>query len=211
MTGLDVLGPGRRRRRAGRYALLALLAAPWSLPAQAAGPCPWVVQPHDQLASAAPAAGPAFDIQLDAPVGWAEAFYAFTVTDLEAAWQLVAAPGMPDLRAAGRPLEPVATDEGGLIYRLAPDSLQPETLYVVAAKAPVAELEVIAARIEPARPFTVSALTRGGSDLSGPLPPRRLPGVELKSAANDAPRRASADTPVALASPLVCAYQVAVR
>jgi hypothetical protein len=70
----------------------------------------------------------------------------------------------------------------------------------------VRELEQIDARIEPARPLALSELlpkTRGGSDWSGPLPHRSLPGFEIAGASDPA-------GPL-LADLQICAYQVAMH
>jgi len=46
----------------------------------------------------------------------------------------------------------------------------------------VEELDRLEAAIEPSRPFNVSyAKTRGATDVSGPLPVRSLPGIEIRA------------------------------
>jgi hypothetical protein len=192
---------------AGAALLLALAAG--ADQAQAGPACPWQVQPHLDDAAGRDAAID-YDIVLDGAAPWATAFYGFTVTEVEAAWRLVAEPAMPDLTAQGRPLEAVTTPAGGLAYRIAPDTLAPPTIYLVAARGPIAALEAIDAGLEPAKPVTVSLRSRGGSDVSGPLPHLSLPGVEVKTAAGGAAPRLAALTADDLVWQ-ICAYQVAFR
>jgi hypothetical protein len=184
-------------------ALLALL-----LPdgATAAG-CPWIVQPHAQLASATADTEPGYDIVFDGLYQERLVFYGFTVADLDLAWRLTSPGDLPQLQEHGRALQ--ANEQAdGTAYKIAADTIQPHTIYLVAAPREIAQFEAIGARIEPDRPVAVSMKTRGGSDMSGPLPHRSLPGVEVKAAAEQDAAQvvAQADPPLQ-----ICAYQVALR
>ncbi len=200
-----------RRARIGRLCGLSSLAlvlatAPW--PALAAS-CPWIVQPHAQLASAdASTAGGSYDIVFDGVSQKDTVFYGFTVTDLDLAWQLTNPGELPALQPKARALQVQAAADG-TAYRVAADTLKPHTIYLVATGQPVGELEQLGARIEPERPVAVSFKTRGGSDLSGPLPHRSLPGVEVKAAVDQPP---PAQQVASIAPELqICAYQVALH
>jgi hypothetical protein len=195
------------RQRAARIAraLAAATALVGGQAQAAAAACPWIVQPSEHNAAVASQA-PAFDIVFDGLGQNSKVFYGFTVASLDLAWQLANERALPELAPDGRPLEPRPTPEGTVAYELAPDSIQPHTIYLVAAGSLVRELEQIDARIEPARPLALSQLlpkTRGGSDWSGPLPHRSLPGFEIAGVADRA-------SPV-LADVQICAYQVAMH
>ena len=141
--------------------------------------CPWIVQPHfdDQ--------GGVDDktlvnIIFDGLSEQASYLYGFTVTDLDLAWTLSSQGGFSDLGPHGRALDVTKTDYGRA-FQLSNDSLEPHTVYLVAARSPVDELEHIDAAIEPSQPIKVSFKTRGATDFSGPLPRRSLPGVEIRA------------------------------
>ncbi|HSA80300.1 MAG TPA: hypothetical protein VLE23_05725 [Geminicoccaceae bacterium] len=172
----------------------------------ASAACPWIVQPAGQNMPISAEAPPAFDIVFDGLEEKSKVFYGFTVASLDLAWQLANERVLPALASDGRRLEVALTPHGTTAYLLSPDSIQPHTIYLVAAGSLVRELEQIDARIEPARPLALSQLmprTRGGSDWSGPLPHRSLPGFEI-AGANDQAGPALADVQI-------CAYQVAMR
>ena len=183
----------------------------------ASAACPWIVQPEAETVAADGTATPTFDIVFDGLDQSSKIFYGFTVASLDLAWQLASQGALPPLKADARPLEPKITATGATAYRLAADSIQPSTIYLVAADRVVRELEQIDARIEPARPMAVSELmpqlrpkTRGGTDWSGPLPRRSLPGFEIASAERTpigpkAPEGIGHQT----AAVQICAYQVA--
>ncbi|HEX5795974.1 MAG TPA: hypothetical protein VFY19_09040 [Geminicoccaceae bacterium] len=191
------------RRAAGALALTAALVG--GTAELAAAPCPWIVQPYTENAQVASSA-PTFDIVFDGLGQSSKVFYGFTVASLDLAWQLANERTLPELAPDGRRLEARATPQGTIAYQLSPDSIQPHTIYLVAAGSLVRELEQIDARIEPARPLALSELmpkTRGGTDWSGPLPHRSLPGFEIAGVADRA-------SPV-LADVQICAYQVAMH
>jgi hypothetical protein len=196
---------GRQHARRIACALATATALVGGTANLAAAACPWIVQPSGQNLTIASEA-PAFDIVFDGLGQSSKVFYGFTVASLELAWQLANERALPELAPDGRPLEARATPQGTIAYQLAPDSIQPHTIYLVAAGSLVRELEQIDARIEPARPLALSELlpkTRGGSDWSGPLPHRSLPGFEIAGVAERA-------SPV-LADVQICAYQVAMH
>ena len=171
----------------------------------ASATCPWIVQPYGQAMTVASEA-PAFDIMFDGLGQNSKVFYGFTVASLDLAWQLANERALPALDPDGRRLEPMRTLHGTIAYQLSPDSIQPHTIYLVAAPSLVRELEQIDARIEPVRPLALSQLlpkTRGGSDWSGPMPHRSLQGFEIAGASEQA-------GPL-LADVQICAYQVAMR
>jgi hypothetical protein len=214
-------------RRGGRRvvprlaaALLAASALCGGLAPQATAACPWIVQPSAETEQMSKQE-PAFDIVYDGLEHEAKVFYAFTVASLDLAWQMATEPRLPQLRTDARRLEPKATPLGTTAYQVARDTIQPHTIYLVAASAPLEALEQIDARIEPARPLAVSQLLprmRGGSDWSGPLPPRSLQGYEIASPSSGAAatHAAADDVPLdepqlAAADVQVCAYQVAMR
>lgn len=192
-----------RRQRAVRATLVAM-AALASVDPVLAEPaettCPWIVQPaaHDEIVSSEPA----YEIMFEGLGLNVDTFYGFSVTSIDLAWQLAEQSNLPDLTADARRLESLET-RLGTFYRMAPDSIDPPTIYLVAARVPVDELEDIEARIEPSRTRAISHLAmraRGGSDQSGPLPHRSVPGVLIADASSEA-------TPELQ----ICAYQVAMR
>ena len=196
---------GRQHARRIACALATATALVGGTANLAAAACPWIVQPSGHNLTIASEA-PAFDIVFDGLGQSSKVFYGFTVASLELAWQLANERALPALAPDGRPLEARATPQGTMAYQLAPDSIQPHTIYLVAAGSQVRELEQIDARIEPVRPLALSELlpkTRGGSDWSGPLPHRSLPGFEIAGVAERA-------SPV-LADVQICAYQVAMH
>ncbi len=185
----------------------------------ASAACPWIVQPEAQTVAANGTATPVFDIVFDGLDQSSKIFYGFTVASLDLAWQLAKQGALPPLKANARRLEPKLTPEGAIAYQVAPDTIRPNTIYLVAADRVVHELEQIEARIEPARPMAVSELmpqlqprTRGGTDWSGPLPRRSVPGFEIAGAERTA---AAAGVPEGIgpvaAAVQICAYQVATR
>jgi hypothetical protein len=203
---LRLAGRSRRALRSGAAGLaLAWLAGGPAL----AGPCPWIVQPSEALAAGE--ALPSYDIVFTGPMG-TSAFYGFTVDDHELAWQLSEAGRMPDLSVHGQALEAVELEDR-VAYRPALKSVVPRTLYLVAASGVVSELERIDARIEPDRPVTVGFRTRGATDMSGSLPHRSMPGIEIRSASadNEAPGRNDRITAAADDGIQLCAYLVAWR
>jgi hypothetical protein len=202
--------PGGRSlgRAAGTLALASLLLG--STASLAAAACPWIVQPYGEGTQAASEVA-AFDIVFDGLGQSTKVFYGFTVASLDLAWELANQPVLPALAPDGRRLEAKTTPQGTIAYQLAPDSIQPHTIYLVAADGVVQQLEKIDARIEPARPMALSQLlpkTRGGTDWSGPMPHLSLPGFEIAGGADE--RTASSSEP-ALAELTICAYQVAMR
>lgn len=128
--------------------------------------------------------------------------YGFTVTDRQLASQLARGNRLPDLTKGMMPLHGIEKDSS-LVYKLPSDSILPKTIYLAVASSRVDKLEQIDARIEPPRP--VSIVTRGGSDHTGPLPHRSVPGVELISMSNEADQLLA---PVAGQGIQLCAYQV---
>ena len=200
----------RAPRLVASFATVATLFA--ALANTAAAACPWIVQPVSQSASRMIEA-PAFDIVFDGLDPQAKVFYGFTVTSVDLAWQLVNERDLPRLGDKGRRLLPVTTRHDTVAYRPAPETVEPQTIYLVAADGVIEELESIDARIEPSRPLAVSQLwpkTRGGTDLSGPLPHRSLPGIEI--ARSEEPAATASDAGRALSAGIqICAYQVAMR
>ncbi len=213
----------RDRPRGALQAALALAMATAIVtgmaPLAAAG-CPWIVQPETQTVAAdagADADAPsAYDIVFDGLDQRSKLFYGFTVASLDLAWQLANHGVLPPAMADARRLQPRLTPYGTVAYQLAPDTIRPHTIYLVAADKVVRELEQLQARIEPARPMAVSELmpqlqpkTRGGSDWSGPLPRRSLPGFEIAGAERTPTAAAGSEGigPVA-ADIQICAYQV---
>ena len=134
-------------------------------------------------------------------------FYGFTVASLDLAWQLAKEGVLPALDPGGRRLEATVTP------------LRHDRLPAVARQHPAAHHLPGGGRrrwcaswsrstpgSSPARPLALSQLlpkTRGGTDWSGPLPQRSLPGFEI-AGAND-------QAGLALADVQICAYQVAMR
>jgi len=193
--------PARSRRARGWLAAATTLAALVAGVGEArAATCPWIVQPVPAAGQGA-GAELAYDITFDGIGQQVHRFYAFSVTSVDLAWQIADQVSLPDLGDGGRPLERVETSPGTAAYRPAPESIEPPTIYLVAARRPVPELEAIDARIEPARPVAISQLalrTRGGSDQSGALPHRSLPGFLIAEAGAEQPGPALQ----------ICAYEV---
>jgi hypothetical protein len=183
--------------------------------ARAEAGCPWIVQPAATSVTAAAATPPAYDIVFEGLERETRFFYGFTVASLDLAWQLANGEPQPELEVGARPLATKADDRGAPAFHVAGDTIEPHTIYLVAAGNQVAVLDQIGARIEPPRAIAVSQYrprTRGGTDWSGAMPRRSLPGYELASPADTAARDDTAnrhDTKVAAMQ--ICAYQVAVR
>lgn len=211
------VSPARLRRRArSRFdaLLLAVVAFSGAAAVKAEAACPWIVQPFAQTVQMSSEA-PTFDIVFDGLDQDARIFYGFTAASLDLVWQLSTGGELPELGADARRLEPRTTPLGTTAYQLSPDTIQPHTIYLVAASAPVAALERLDARIEPARPLAISQLLpriRGGSDWSGPLPHRSLPGYEIGAGEAAAADGRPEDEPdLAAADMQICAYQVGMR
>ena len=206
--------PADRGRRASRLAC-AVAAAGLIIAGTAdlaAAACPWIVQPYAQTVAVS-SETPTFDVVFDGLGESSKVFYGFTVASLDLAWQLANERMLPALDPGGRPLKAKTTPEGMVAYQLSPDSIQPHTIYLVAADGVVPQLEQIDARIEPARPMALSQLlprTRGASDWSGPMPRRSLPGFEIAGVA-DSGRGAAGQVGAAVADVQICAYQMAMR
>ena len=198
---LSALALGKRVRPARALLLGAVLtAAAPSMAIAAPQACPWIVQPTAR--DAVKSAEPAYEIIFDGLGLNLGAFYGFSVTSVELAWRLTEQRMLPDLERDARRLEALETPLG-TYYQLAPDSIAPKTIYLAVAKLPIDELERIGARIEPSTQFTISQLamrTRGGSDQSGPLPHRSVPGFLIADASSEA-----------MPELQICAYQVAVQ
>ncbi len=149
-------------------------------PGSARAACPWIVQPHSygqDLASDTTLV----NIVFDGLAGQKQFFYGFTVTDIGLAWDLSKDGTLTELGPNGRALDVTETNVGPA-FEVHAESIEPHTVYLVAARSPVGELENLGAAIEPSQPFNVSfAKTRGASDFSGPLPARSLPGVEIRA------------------------------
>lgn len=208
----------RPRRPRGTMTVAATLlvasAIVGTMTARAAAACPWVVQPYAQSLPVSSGA-PTFDIVFDGIDPRSRVFYGFTAASLDLAFQLASQQALPDALPDARRLEPKETPFGTTAYQLAPDTIQPHTVYLVAAGSAVDALEAIDARIEPARPVAVSQLlprTRGGTDWSGPLPHRSLPGFEIADGAGAQAAAGAADSQeIQVADLQICAYQVALR
>jgi hypothetical protein len=204
-----------RRRRAGRTAAALLTAT--VLTASAATPgaaeCPWLVQPFVEGPAYA-AQSTAYDILFEGLDPRAKVFYGFTVASDDLAWQLAKASTLPEMERDARRLEPTALSNGAVAYELAPDSVEPHTIYLVTANTVIDELERVDARIEPGRTMAISQLlpkTRGATDLSGPLPRRSLPGFEIISATPETAGGGIDQMHTEAPSVQICAYQVAMR
>jgi len=195
---------GRRQRRAAGIGLSILLTA--SGGSIASAQCPWIVQPHADSEAAA------YDIVFDGPAESAQVFYGFTVANIDLAWRLNEDGDLPDLAPDARPLKSAQSVEGSAVYSLAPDTIEPHTLYLVAANDAIDKLDAVNARFEPSRPVAVSYIFRGASDMSGPLPRRSMPGVEIKSAEATSNGALAVDVAAVQTSAVqICAYQVAMR
>ena len=161
----------------------ALMAGGWGvqplLADQHETACPWIVQPEEPLFGLG-AANATYEILFTGKSA-DENFYGFTVSDHRLARELTNGGGLPDLEKNGRSLETVEQD-GTIVYQVAADSILPRTIYLLAADMPIKPLERIDARIDPARPIAVGLRTRGASDVTGPMPRRTVPGVEIVTA-----------------------------
>lgn len=164
--------------------------------------CPWIVQPGRHLAETAAVPDASFAIRFDGVAFPLGTFYGFSVTDQEVAWRIAesARDELPDFEGGALRLQPIESDAGRL-YQVDPRTAPPETLFLVAAAAPVEQLEELGARIEPQRAIAVSQLaTRGPSDISGPLPTPVVPGFLIAQASAEADPQLQ-----------ICAYEVALR
>jgi hypothetical protein len=220
MQSLSVSNGARPAARPWRtlgtaIALAAAAAITSGIGQTAAADCPWMVLPASQDTLFSGSEPPAYDIVFDGPSRREHVFYGFTVASLDLAWQL-ADRRLPELQADGRRLEPRASANGLSAYQVAADTIEPHTIYLVAAKSEIAALEEIDARIEPVAPIAVSQLLiRGGGPFAGPLPPA-IDGFEIAAAvvtpAGAANRTAEAAKPeTVLADWQLCAYEVALR
>lgn len=192
--------PPRPRASAILLTAAALAAMSPSLAAAAEGTCPWIVQPA--VDEKTRSSKQAYEIMFEGLELNVSAFYGFSVASIDLAWQLAKEQTLPELKEDARRLESIETQLGTL-FRLAPDTIEPHTIYLVASETRLDELEKIGARIEPSRQLAISELamrTRGGSDQSGPLPHRSVPGVLIADAS-------TASAPEVQ----ICAYQVAMR
>ncbi len=138
--------------------------------------CPWIVQPDETQS------GPGTDIEHYEILFTGQIsdaiFYGFTVTDDHLARQLSDDGAIPDLTRSGRALEAVERD-GITVYQISADTLLPRTIYLLTAGRSMKRLEMIDARIDPARPIAIGMHTRGASDFTGSLPRRTVPGQDL--------------------------------
>lgn len=167
--------------RAGFSAALSLLMILLAAVPGTAGPCAWTVQELPPAAAAPRARYALAYTGVDPSVRW---FYAFSVADDDLPDDVPGPARLARLGATARPLEAYLTPDGRVVYGVAGDAPDHETVYVVAAAATVAPLERAGARITPLRSLAVGragpeATTRfrGATDSHGPLPPRR-PAVE---------------------------------
>ena len=204
-----------RRRRMPRFAAALLTAAVLSASAATPGAaeCPWLVQPFVEGPTYA-AQPTAYDILFEGLDPRAKVFYGFTVASDTLAWQLAKAATLPEMERDARRLEPISLSNGAMAYELAPDSVEPHTIYLVTANTVIDELERVDARIDPGRTVAISQLlpkTRGATDLSGPLPRRSLPGFEIISATPETTGRGIDRMRAEMPSVQICAYQVAMR
>lgn len=168
---------GGKARPAMGWLLALGVTVGWSTTASAE--CPWIVQPHVDRGSESKQTF--VNIIFDGLDDQRRHFYGFTITDADFAWSLTTYGTLSDLRPNSRPLLMVETARGPA-FELSAESLKPHAVYLVAANAPVSELEQLNAAIEPSEPFHMSYITtRGATDISGPLPSRSLPGVEIRA------------------------------
>lgn len=168
--------------------------------------CPWIVQPEE------PAFGLARDMTTYEILFTGQTaetvFYGFSATDHKLTRQLTRDGEIPDLEQSGRSLETVERDRF-IVYQVSAETIEPRVIYLVAAASPIPRLEQIDARIDPARPIAVGLRTRGASDVSGPLPRRTFPGIDIMAAASK--QREEERTAIASANGpdfKLCAYQV---
>lgn len=135
--------------------------------------CPWLVRPHGGVTMTSQKdIRSAYEITFDGPAHGIQSFYGFSVSSADLAWKLIGRNELPALDGA-LALETVPTAAGANAYRVAPETLEPHVIYLVASSTPVDHLEQIRAQLEPPRAVAMTQLmprTRGGSDLSGPLP-----------------------------------------
>ena len=167
--------------------------------------CPWVViadEPLVGLGSNAATYEIAFTGLEDR-----EVLYGFTLTDKQLALQLARRGKLEDMAAGAEPLQLIERDDS-LVYQVSADSVLPRTIYLVVALDTVDELEQIDARIEPSRAVSVAGITRGGTDHTGPLPHRSVPGREVIAMPTETNGLLST---VAHDSIQLCAYQVSYR
>lgn len=170
--------------------------------------CPWIVQPEEPIFGLASDIA-TYEILFTGQIS-DHIFYGFSVADHRLARQLTQLGKIPDMRDHGRALKRV-DQEGIIAYQVTTDSIQPRTIYLLAASEPMPRLEQIEARIDPARPIAVGLRTRGASDLNGPLPRRTVPGIEiLASAASEDGTTDERSVITAAFNPdfRLCAYQV---
>ncbi len=172
---------GRQAWLAGHVAALALMGLGAT---SARAECPWIVQPHPDDAAKG-GAQTLVSIVFDGLDEQRQFFYGFTVTDMDLAWDLATDGVLPDLGSKSRSLAAVKTPSGQA-FELSDESIEPHAVYLVTSSARISELEQMEAEIEPSKPFHVSYFkTRGATDMSGPLPTRSLPGVEIRSSTQD--------------------------
>lgn len=168
--------------------------------------CPWIVQPEEPIFGLATDMA-TYEILFTGQTS-DDMFYGFSITDHKLARQLTQLGEIPDLQASGRALKTVER-EGIIVYQVSADSIQPRTIYLLAATSPMRRLEEIGARIDPARPIAVGLRTRGASDLNGPLPRRTVPGIEILASATTNDEKERIVVPAALNPDFkLCAYQV---
>jgi hypothetical protein len=181
-------------------------ASPAAAQEQDMSTCPWIVQPDEPLFGLG-ADTATYEILFTGKTT-AAIFYGFTVADHDLARHLTNDGEIPDLMTDGRSLETIERD-GATAYRVSSESILPRTIYLLAAAMPMRQLERIDARIDPARPIAVGLRTRGATDLSGPMPRRTVPGIEILASAADG-KDAHQSTILAALEPdfQLCAYQV---
>ena len=202
MRSLTRRKASRRRPVSGRLAAGAfLITGMFGTPALAG--CPWIVQPSQAIGGDRPD----YEIMFNGKPDPALAYYAFTVTDPDIAWELSSGSGLAALDDRSRPLE-IIDETDRPRYRADAASVMPLTIYLVVSTAPMAGLDAIAAGFEPARPIAVGLRMRGASDSSGPLPHRSLPGVEIHYAAGGA---TATELDADRVEYQLCAYQVLIR
>lgn len=199
--------PHRAKAAAALLGASTTLGGPFS---QALAECPWIVQPFVQ-AQGTVVEPRTYEIVFDGLGEGIKVFYGFTVASVDLAWRLVSESALPELRHHARRLEAKSAAGGRTTYQLASDTIEPYIIYLVAADSKVDQLEGIKARIEPSRPIELSQLsagTRGASDMSGALPHRSVPGVEIASA-----KQPPSGDPLGpdVAGVQICAYEVAMR
>lgn len=204
-----------RRRYIALFGLIAAMTANVSISdlnaAEESQPaCPWIVQPDEPIFGLG-ANNAAYEILFDGRTT-DTIFYGFTVADRHLAQQLSDRDKIPDLRRDGRSLKTVEREGMTAAYRVSTDSILPRTIYLLTAATAMPELEQIDARIDPARPIAVGLRTRGATDLSGPMPRRTVPGVEILASSSQRPDETVENRSIILSSFdqdfQLCAYQV---